>query len=124
MQPELFEAYYNGCCNATHWPLFHSMPSKSNFSADHWRSYVAANKLFADKTIAAIERCANSSNHSGVPIVWVHDYHLMLCANYIREKGEEKNLQFQLAFFLHIPFPPWDIFRLFPWSDEILQGKI
>lgn len=46
----------------------------------------------------------------------------MLCANYIRELAEEKNLEFQLAFFLHIPFPPWDIFRLFPWSDEILQG--
>lgn len=59
-----------------------------------------------------------------MPIVWVHDYHLMLCANYIREKAEAKNLQFQLAFFLHIPFPPWDIFRLFPWSDEILQGML
>lgn len=57
-------------------------------------------------------------------MVWVHDYHLMLCANYIRELAEEKNLAFQLAFFLHIPFPPWDIFRLFPWSDEILQGML
>lgn len=56
--------------------------------------------------------------------MWVHDYHLMLCANYVREKAEEKNLDFQLAFFLHIPFPPWDIFRLFPWSDEILQGML
>lgn len=80
------------------------------------------NKLFAEKTVEALERC--SLKNSGVPIVWIHDYHLMLCANYIRELAEEKNLEFQLAFFLHIPFPPWDIFRLFPWSDEILQGML
>lgn len=82
------------------------------------------NKLFAERTVDALERCLKSSSKAGVPIVWVHDYHLMLCANYIREMAEERNLDFQLAFFLHIPFPPWDIFRLFPWSDEILQGML
>jgi len=38
--------------------------------------------------------------------------------------ADEKNLKFKLGFFLHIPFPPWDIFRLFPWADEILQGML
>lgn len=85
---------------------------------------MAVNKLFAEKTIEALEKCLKDNTNGGVPIVWVHDYHLMLCANYIREIAEEKNLDFQLAFFLHIPFPPWDIFRLFPWSDEILQGML
>nr|BAH28884.1 trehalose-6-phosphate synthase alpha [Polypedilum vanderplanki]BAH28886.1 trehalose-6-phosphate synthase alpha [Polypedilum vanderplanki] len=122
MSPDLFEDYYNGCCNGTHWPLFHSMPGRAIFSTDHWRAYVAANIMFADKTIEAIERC--TKNGGPPPIVWIHDYHLMLCANYVREKAEEKNLNIQLAFFLHIPFPPWDIFRLFPWADEILQGML
>ena len=124
IDPDLFEAYYNGCCNGTHWPLFHSMPGRAIFNSDHWRSYVAVNKLFAKKTIEALEKCIEKKVNPGTPIVWIHDYHLMLAANYIRELAEEKNLQFQLAFFLHIPFPPWDIFRLFPWSDEILQGML
>jgi len=48
----------------------------------------------------------------------------MLAANWIRQAAEEKDLRLKLGFFLHIPFPPWDIFRLFPWADEILQGML
>lgn len=54
----------------------------------------------------------------------MHDYHLMLAANWIRQAAEDKKLRLKLGFFLHIPFPPWDIFRLFPWADEILQGML
>lgn len=61
---------------------------------------------------------------NGTPLVWVHDYHLMLAANWIRQAADEKKLKLKLGFFLHIPFPPWDIFRLFPWADEILQGML
>ncbi|XP_055710055.1 uncharacterized protein LOC129805859 [Phlebotomus papatasi] len=125
MDPLIFDSYYNGCCNGTFWPLFHSMPGRAIFSSDHWRSYVQANKLFARRTIEALERChENLRENAGTPIVWIHDYHLMLAANWVREAAEEKGLAFQLAFFLHIPFPPWDIFRLLPWSDEILQGML
>lgn len=48
----------------------------------------------------------------------------MLAANWIRQAADEKDLKLKLGFFLHIPFPPWDIFRLFPWADEILQGML
>lgn len=48
----------------------------------------------------------------------------MLAANWIRQAADEKQLKCKLGFFLHIPFPPWDIFRLFPWADEILQGML
>lgn len=82
------------------------------------------NELFALKTVEALEKCIKLNPNGAAPIVWVHDYHLMLCANSIRLKAEEKHLNFQLAFFLHIPFPPWDIFRLYPWADEILQGML
>lgn len=83
------------------------MPTRANFSAVDWRNYVKVNQLFATKTIEALEKCHNRKNNQGVPIVWIHDYQLMLAANWVREAAEEKNLPCQLAFFLHIPFPPW-----------------
>uniref|UniRef100_A0A2M4A4G8 Putative trehalose-6-phosphate synthase component tps1 n=1 Tax=Anopheles triannulatus TaxID=58253 RepID=A0A2M4A4G8_9DIPT len=124
VEPQLFDSYYNGCCNGTFWPLFHSMPGRATFCADHWRSYYTVNKEFASRTIEALEKCLKKNTHPGVPLIWIHDYHLMLAANWIREAADEKNLPYQMAFFLHIPFPPWDIFRLYPWSDEILQGML
>ena len=57
-----------------------------------------------------------------VPLVWIHDYHLMYAANYIRTTCSNENLEVKMAFFLHIPFPSWDIMRLFPWADKLLQG--
>nr|CAH7737629.1 unnamed protein product [Callosobruchus chinensis] len=124
MDPVMFDSYYNGCCNATFWPLFHSMPDRATFKGEHWKSYVKANKEFADCTMKALQSLATCSGTNDVPLIWVHDYHLMLAANWIRQAAEEKELKCKLGFFLHIPFPPWDIFRLFPWSDEILQGML
>ncbi|KAL1396804.1 hypothetical protein pipiens_010251, partial [Culex pipiens pipiens] len=124
VEPVLFDSYYNGCCNETFWPLFHSMPGRAKFDANNWKSYYEVNKEFAARTIQALERCLEKKTNPGVPIIWIHDYHLMLAANWIREEADEKNLPCLMAFFLHIPFPPWDIFRLLPWSDEILQGML
>ncbi|KAL4715519.1 hypothetical protein ACJJTC_009145 [Scirpophaga incertulas] len=123
-EPNLFDRYYNGCCNGTFWPLFHSMPDRATFKADHWRAYIKINEEFANKTVHALHLLKQEKGKNGgsPPIVWVHDYHLMLAANWIRQRVEEDDLKCKLAFFLHIPFPPWDIFRLFPWSDEVLQG--
>lgn len=100
------------------------MPGRASFSGENWNNYVKVNQLFAAKTIDALEKCHKRKASQGVPIVWIHDYQLMLAANWVREAAEERNLPCQLAFFLHIPFPPWDIFRLFPWADEILQGML
>ena len=61
---------------------------------------------------------------SEAPIVWLHDYHLMLAANTIRDTCVEEEISIKMSFFLHIPFPSWDIMRIFPWSDEILQGML
>ncbi|XP_060530231.1 uncharacterized protein LOC132704325 isoform X2 [Cylas formicarius] len=121
MDPQIFDSYYNGCCNATFWPLFHSMPDRAQFKGEHWKNYVIANKEFAECTMKALRQLPKSQD---VPLVWVHDYHLMLAANWIRQAAEEEGIPCKLGFFLHIPFPPWDIFRLFPWSDEILQGML
>lgn len=125
VNPEIFNSYYNGCCNGTFWPLFHSMPDRATFNAEHWRAYVQVNKEFAAKTFRALAMVDKSDDKEpDAPLVWVHDYHLMLAANWIRQMAEEANIVCKLGFFLHIPFPPWDIFRLFPWSDEILQGML
>lgn len=123
-EPKLFDSYYNGCCNGTFWPLFHSMPDRATFIADHWKAYIKVNEEFAEKAVYALKvlKQNKEKNSNSPPIVWVHDYHLMLAANWIRQRAEEDELKCKLAFFLHIPFPPWDIFRLFPWSDEVLQG--
>ena len=54
MEPGIFDSYYNGCCNGTFWPLFHSMPDRATFLAEDWRSYVAVNKEFAEKTVSSL----------------------------------------------------------------------
>ncbi|KAF0307904.1 Bifunctional trehalose-6-phosphate synthase/phosphatase [Amphibalanus amphitrite] len=129
MDKNTFDGYYNGCCNGTFWPLFHSMPDRAIFKADYWEDYKKANLEFADMTIRALElmykeRGNELAQADEAPLVWIHDYHLMLAANTIRQKAEEKNLRCKLGFFLHIPCPSWDIMRLFPWDDEILQGML
>ncbi|XP_071454496.1 uncharacterized protein Tps1 isoform X2 [Hetaerina americana] len=121
----LFDRYYNGCCNATFWPLFHSMPDRAIFLADNWKAYIQVNQMFAHQTISALKKLESTlSSNAKLPLVWIHDYHLMLAANTIRQEAEDSNLHCKIGFFLHIPFPPWDIFRLFPWDDEVLQGVL
>ncbi|KAG5896540.1 hypothetical protein JTB14_030744 [Gonioctena quinquepunctata] len=122
MDPVIFDSYYNGCCNATFWPLFHSMPDRAAFKREHWKSYVKANKQFAECTLEALNSLPK--NTTDVPLIWIHDYHLMLTANWVRQTADEQEIKCKLGFFLHIPFPPWDIFRLFPWADEVLQGML
>ena len=89
------------------------------------------NELFAIKTVEAIriahkKRLEEYGEDEDVPtpIVWVHDYHLMLAANTIRDICDEEGLDIRMGFFLHIPFPSFDIIRIFPWVDEILQGML
>ncbi|XP_047476832.1 alpha,alpha-trehalose-phosphate synthase [UDP-forming]-like [Penaeus chinensis] len=120
-QKTLFDNYYNGCCNATFWPLFHSMPDRAIFQQDKWEAYREVNEQFAKLTVEAVQSLSKS-NPETIPLVWLHDYHLMMAANSIRDRCDKLGLPIKMAFFLHIPFPSWDIMRLFPWDDELLQG--
>jgi len=124
----VFEDYYNGCCNATFWPLFHSMPDRAVFNRETWLAYETVNKEFGLRTLEAVRRVAQTGTtqrrKGTVPLVWLHDYHLMLAANTIRDACVEEELSVRMGFFLHIPFPSWDIMRIFPWGDEILQGML
>jgi len=118
---KLFDDYYNGCCNACFWPLFHSMPDRALFQKEKWEAYLTVNEEFARLTLQAVKKIYEKRPNE-IPLVWIHDYHLMCSANFIRSLCEKEGLQIKLAFFLHIPFPSWDIMRLFPWDDELLQN--
>ncbi len=103
--------YYDGFCNGTLWPLFHDYLGHTQFHRSTWRSYQAVNLKFARN----ISQYAEKKD-----FIWIQDYHLTLVGKYLRELGARH----KLAFFLHIPFPPWDIFMRLPWRKEIIEGLL
>jgi trehalose 6-phosphate synthase/phosphatase len=103
--------YYHGFSNRTLWPLFHSLPARAVFDRRDWAAYEKVNERFAQIAIGAARDAG---------LVWIHDYHLMRTPGFLRPHVPDAHM----AFFLHIPFPPWDIFRLLPWSRELLQGVL
>jgi trehalose 6-phosphate synthase len=105
--------YYHGFANATLWPLLHDAIEKSRFERAWWHSYQNVNGIFADAALTALR---------GQPgaLAWVHDYHLMLVPKLIRERSPDQ----PVGFFLHVPWPPPDIFARLPWRQEILFGLL
>lgn len=108
---DTMEKFYHGFCNKTLWPLFHYFPSYTIYAEDYWLHYKKVNETFCD----AITEIAKPED-----VVWIHDYHLMLLPRLLREKKPD----LPIGFFLHIPFPTFEIFRLLPgkWRSEILNG--
>ena len=105
------EGFYAGFSNEIVWPLFHDLLSLCNFDPAYWARYEAVNQKFAE--VAA--------SHSGPDdFLWVHDYHLMRMASALRGIGFEG----RAAFFLHIPFPPLDLFVRMPWRFEVLKSLL
>lgn len=107
---EQHELFHNGFCSETIWPLFHYFTQFSNFHQEWWETYVEINQKYADYISDIIKD--NKTN------IWIHDYHLMLLPQMIRKK----NPNISIGFFLHIPFPSYEIFRLIPWRSELLEG--
>jgi len=107
------DKFYLGFCNKTIWPLFHYFFSLTQFDDDLWDQYVAVNKVFCD-AVCAIARPDD--------VIWVHDYHLMLLPAMLRQRMPDA----PIGFFLHIPFPAYEIFRLLPrrWGGAILAGLL
>jgi trehalose 6-phosphate synthase/phosphatase len=105
------EQFYWGFCNNTLWPLFHYFPSYAVYEEEFWQTYRRVNEKFRDALLGFVQ--PND-------IVWIQDYHLMLLPRLLREKAP----QIQVGFFLHIPFPSFEIFRLLPprWRSDILKG--
>ncbi|KCZ71868.1 trehalose-phosphatase [Candidatus Methanoperedens nitroreducens] len=105
------EKFYHGFCNKTIWPLFHYFPTYAVYDEDYWEYYKHVNEVFCDAIMEIIRPD---------DVVWVHDYHLMLLPKLIRDRMPNN----PVGFFLHIPFPSFEIFRLLPkrWKVEILEG--
>ncbi len=105
------EGFYYGFSNRTIWPLFHYFLEYSEFELDNWNTYKAVNQKFAD---AIIEK-ANEDD-----TIWIHDYQLMLVPQMVKDKHPN----IAIGFFLHIPFPSYEIFRTLPWREEMLRGVL
>ena len=103
--------YYSGFSNRTIWPLFHYFTQHTVFNNNLWKAYKKANELFCE----AVLNVAKPGD-----IVWVHDYQLLLLPQMLRERVKELTI----GFFLHIPFPSFEVFRLLPWRREILEGLL
>ncbi|MBN1223109.1 MAG: bifunctional alpha,alpha-trehalose-phosphate synthase (UDP-forming)/trehalose-phosphatase [Candidatus Aminicenantes bacterium] len=103
--------YYYGFTNKAIWPLFHYFATYSIFEASEWKSYEKVNRKFFQK-IYKLARPAD--------IFWIHDYHLMLLPALLRGRIPKSSI----GFFLHIPFPSSEIFRIFPWRVELLDGLL
>ncbi|GAB4091951.1 bifunctional alpha,alpha-trehalose-phosphate synthase (UDP-forming)/trehalose-phosphatase [Flaviaesturariibacter terrae] len=110
---EQYDRYYNGFSNATLWPLFHYFPSLTEFRNEDFDAYLEVNALFAER-IAEIYEAGD--------VIWVHDYQLMLVPQLLRRRLPDATI----GFFLHIPFPSYEIFRLLPthWKTLLLQGLL
>ncbi|MBU2997373.1 bifunctional alpha,alpha-trehalose-phosphate synthase (UDP-forming)/trehalose-phosphatase [Cellulophaga baltica] len=108
---EEVDGFYYGFSNRTIWPLFHYFLQYSEFELDSWDTYKKVNQKFAD----AIIKNANEDD-----VIWIHDYQLMLVPQMVREAMPEVSI----GFFLHIPFPSFEIFRTLPWRKEVLSGLL
>ena len=103
--------FYFGFSNKCLWPLFHYFIEYHEFDNKQWECYVQVNQKFADEVLSVID---------DGDIVWVHDYQLMLCPQMIKEVKPEVTI----GFFLHIPFPSFEIFRIFPERERLLSGLL
>ena len=105
------EEYYEGFSNATLWPIYHDVVAPPRFHREWWDTYVVVNQRFADRT-------AEVAAHGAV--VWVQDYQLQLVPQMLRKRRPD----LRIGFFLHIPFPPTELYAQLPWRDRILEGLL
>lgn len=111
ISPEERDNYYYGFANEVSWPLFHDFSSRCKFYPSYWSAYQEVNRRFA-KVI--------KGHLAKNDYIWIHDYHLMNVGQELRHL----NLSKDVGFFLHIPFPPLDIYLRLPWRFELLESLL
>jgi trehalose 6-phosphate synthase len=104
-------AYYEQVSNGALWPLYHDAIRPSVYDAESWAVYRQVNAEFAERAAAVAAPGAT---------VWVHDYHLQLVPAMLRSLRTD----LRIGFFLHIPFPPQELFMRLPWREEIIEGLL
>ncbi|KRF19088.1 trehalose-phosphate synthase [Nocardioides sp. Soil797] len=105
------EEFYEGFSNGTLWPLYHDVVAKPEFHREWWDAFVTVNQRFADKAATVAAKDAT---------VWVQDYQMQLVPQMLRELRPD----LRIGFYLHIPFPPAELFQQLPWRREILEGLL
>jgi trehalose 6-phosphate synthase/phosphatase len=103
------ENYYHGFSNRVLWPLFHLFIEKMHPKERYWNAYRRVNKKFAESVLDEMKRD---------DLIWIHDYHLSLVPFFIKQEEPKA----KIAFFWHIPWPPWEIFYTLPWRNQLLEG--
>ncbi|ACB39225.1 bifunctional alpha,alpha-trehalose-phosphate synthase (UDP-forming)/trehalose-phosphatase [Pyrobaculum neutrophilum] len=113
LSEEEVELFYEGFCNSTLWPLFHGFTVYTAFEKRFWDAYVRVNRRYAE----AVASVADPGD-----FVWIHDYHLMLTPAVLRQLLPD----LAVGFFLHIPFPPAEVYQLMPptWRNALLEGVL
>ena len=113
LSEEEMEQFYLGFCNATIWPLFHYFPSYAVYQPKFWEQYKRVNEVFCETLLDIVRQD---------DLVWIHDYHLMLLPRLLKTRAPSLSV----GFFLHIPFPSFELFRLLPgkWRRGILEGLL
>ena len=111
LSAEEIRLYYEGFSNATLWPLYHDVIVAPEFHREWWDAYRRVNRRFAE---AAASVAANGA------VVFVQDYQLQLVPRMLRELRPDV----KIGFFLHIPFPPGELFAQLPWRRQILEGLL
>lgn len=111
LSQEQVEKFYDGYANDTIWPLFHYFQSYAQYDHSYWEAYQEVNTVYKKAVVRHADAHAS---------IWIHDYHLMLLPQQLRGSLPQSTI----GFFLHIPFPSYEIFRLLPNRKEILQGLL
>ncbi len=103
--------FYEGFSNETLWPTFHYFSQYAVYDQQLWETYVTVNQKYCDVILEMAEP---------EDTIWIHDYQLLLLPSMLRERLPDATI----GFFLHIPFPSYEVFRLLPWRKEILSGMV
>ena len=111
LDAETVRGFYEGIANQALWPLLHHFPSQVQFNPEHWNAFVKANEIFRDEVL---------KHYRPNDVVWIHDYHLMLLPQMLREMVPD----IAIGFFLHVPFPSSSVFRILPKREELLKGML
>jgi trehalose 6-phosphate synthase/phosphatase len=108
---EEINLFYEGFSNEILWPVFHYLVTYARFEQAYWDGYINVNEKFAAVTQSIFEEGDK---------IWIQDYQLLLLPQLLREQLNNTTI----GFFQHIPFPSFEIFRLIPWRDKLIQGML
>ena len=103
--------YYTGFSNSSLWPLLHYISPYARYEERWWQTYQRINQVFADTVLDLVKEGDT---------IWVHDYHLLLLPSYLRQRRPD----LKIGFFLHTPFPSYELFRCHPNREELLEGVL